>query len=274
MPSFQSAPDLKMHYLVDDYTDPWRKPETILLLHGNAESGAAWYGWVPHLARRFRVVRPDMRGFGASTPMPRDFPWTLDVVIDDFIRLMDMLGTKRFHLVGAKIGGTIARAFAARHPDRVLTLTVVGTPPPFREGAADRIPTFTKEFEQHGVEPWARRSMVGRLGSAFPAEGIEWWTKFMGRTAASTQIGFMATIACADIRQDVPRIACPTLVITTEESGLASVEATRAWQQMIPQSSLIVLPGNSYHVAASDAERCAQATLDFISRNSHLEHQS
>ena len=76
----------------------------------------------------------------------------------------------------------------------------------------------------------------------------------------------MPTIACADIRADLPRIACPTLVITPEESGLASVEATRAWQQTIPDSTLLVLPGNSYHVAASDAEKCARATLDFISR--------
>src|SRR3990172_9843201 len=135
MPTFQSSPDLTMHYLVDDYTDPWREPETILLLHGNAESSAAWYGWAPHLARRFRVVRADMRGFGASTPMPRDFPWTLDILIDDFIRLMDMLGIGRFHLVGAKIGGTIARAFAARRPARVRTLTVGGTPPPPPLGA-------------------------------------------------------------------------------------------------------------------------------------------
>lgn len=268
MPTFQSSPDLTMHYVVDDYTDPWRKTETILMLHGNAESGAAWYGWVPHLARRYRVVRPDMRGFGASTPMPRDFPWTLVMLIDDYIRLMDMLGIGRFHLVGAKIGGTLARAFAARRPDRVLTLTVVGTPPPYREGAAARVPAVTEAFEKHGVEHWARQNMAGRLGSAFPPEGVEWWTRFMGRTAASTQIGFMPTIACADIRKDLPRIACPTFVITTEESGLASVEATRAWQQTIPNSTLLVLPGNSYHVAASDAARCAQATLEFISRHS------
>ena len=119
MPAFQPTPDLTMHYEVDDFTDPWHKPETVLLLHGNAESGAAWYGWVPSLARRYRVVRPDMRGFGASTPMPRDYPWTLDIVIDDFIRLMDRLEIRQFHLVGAKIGGTIARAFAARRPERV-----------------------------------------------------------------------------------------------------------------------------------------------------------
>ena len=264
MLSLSCLPDAELHYQVDDFTDPWRPTETILLLHGNAESGAAWYGWVPRLARRFRVVRPDMRGFGASTPMPRDFPWTLDVVIDDFVRLMDTLGIGRFHLVGAKIGGTIARAFAARRPERVMTLTVVGTPPPMREGAAERAPELAEEFERRGVEHWARRTMAGRLGSTFPAAGVEWWIEFMGRTAVSTQIGFMKTIACADIRADLPMIRCPTFVITTDGSGLASAAETRAWQEQIANSSLLVLPGNSYHVAASHAEQCADATLDFI----------
>jgi 3-oxoadipate enol-lactonase len=267
MPIFRAAPDLAMHYEVDDFTDPWRATETILLLHGNAESSLAWYGWVPSLARRYRVVRPDMRGFGASTPMPRDFPWTLDGLVDDFVRLMDLLEVSRFHLVGAKIGGTIARAFAARRPDRVITLTIVGSPPPMREGAAERAPSLADEFAAEGVEAWARRTMAGRLGGGFPADGVEWWIQFMGRTAVSTQIGFMKTIACADIRVDVPRIACPTLVITTDGSGLASVEETRAWQQQIPNSTLLVLPGDSYHVAASHAERCAEATLDFIARS-------
>lgn len=266
MPTLRIPPDLDMHYLVDDFTDPWRKPDTILMLHGNAESSASWYGWVPTLARHYRVVRPDMRGFGASTPMPRDFPWTLDVIIDDCLRLMDALGVERFHLVAAKIGGTIARALAARRPGRVRTLTVVGTPTPLRAGVKERVPALTAEIEKHGVEHWARQNMAGRLGSTFPPEGVEWWTKFMGRTALSTQLGFLATIACADIRNDVPKITCPTLVVTTADSGLASVEETRAWQEMIPDSELLVLPGNSYHVATTDAERCARATLEFIAR--------
>ena len=44
MPTFQPTRDLTMHYEVDDFTDPWRQPDTVLLLHGNAESGAAWFG--------------------------------------------------------------------------------------------------------------------------------------------------------------------------------------------------------------------------------------
>jgi len=264
MPIFRVSPDCTLHYVVDNYSDPWREPQTILMMHGNAESGAAWYAWVPQLARHYRVVRPDMRGFGASTAMPRDFPWTLDCVCDDYLALMDHLAVTRFHVVAAKIGGTLARYFAARHPDRVLTLTVVGTPPP-RRGVGRR-PELMEEFEKQGVQHWARRTMAGRLGSRFPPEGLEWWIRFMGRTAVSTQLGFMPTIADSDITDALPRIRCPTLVITTEGSGLGTVEEMRAWQRMIPRSELLVLPGNSYHVAASDPERCAQATLDFIRR--------
>jgi hypothetical protein len=81
-------------------------------------------------------------------------------------------------------------------------------------------------------------------------------------TAVSTQVGFMQTIACADIRADVP--LCPTLVVATGGSGLANVEETTAWQRMITLSELVVLPGNSYHAAASHPAECSRATLTFI----------
>ena len=69
MPIFKVTSDLDMFYRIDDFADPWRSHETVLMLHGNAESSSAWFAWVPTLAREYRVVRPDMRGFGDSTPM-------------------------------------------------------------------------------------------------------------------------------------------------------------------------------------------------------------
>ena len=262
MPIIRAVPDLEMNYLVDDYTDPWREAEAILLIHGNAESGAAWFGWVPHLARRFRVVRPDMRGFGASTPMPRDYRWSLDGITDDFVALMQALGIERFHLVGAKVGGTIARRFATRHAQRVRTLTLVGVPPLHHSIKREII----DEFEKEGIESWARRTMSGRLGSRFPPQGVEWWIKLMARTPVSSMVGFLSTIPSSDISSDLPRIACPTLVIDSEGNILRSLEQTRAWQQKIPRSTLLVLPSDSHHVAASDADRCALETADFITR--------
>jgi pimeloyl-ACP methyl ester carboxylesterase len=86
----------------------------------------------------------------------------------------------------------------------------------------------------------------------------------MGRAPVSSLVGFNRGVNYADIRADLPKITCPTLVITTEESGLGTVERTREWQEKIPDSKLLVLPGKSYHVAASDAEACAGATLQFM----------
>ena len=62
MPTLSIPPDLELHYRVDDFTSPWSEPETILMLHGAAESSASWYGWVPVLASHYRLVRPDLRG--------------------------------------------------------------------------------------------------------------------------------------------------------------------------------------------------------------------
>ena len=106
--------------------------------------------------------------------------------------------------------------------------------------------------------------MAGRLGKNFPPEGTEWWIKMMGRTPVSTQLCFVKNIPLADITADLPRIKCPTLVITTEGSALGDVESMRKWQVTIPNSRLLVLPGDSYHAAASGAEVCARETLKFM----------
>jgi 3-oxoadipate enol-lactonase len=57
-----------LHYRVDDYTDPWRATPTIVLQHGFGRSSQFWYSWVPYLSRFYKVVRPDLRGLGASPP--------------------------------------------------------------------------------------------------------------------------------------------------------------------------------------------------------------
>ncbi len=263
MPIATITPDLEMHYEVDDFAEPWREHETVLLLHGNAESSAVWYGWVPHLAAELRVVRADMRGFGRSTPMPRDYAWSPDRIVDDFVALMDQLGIERFHLVGAKVGGTMALHFAARHASRVQTLTVLGPPTRGADSAA-RYLSWVDYIETNGVESWARSTMSGRLGPGFPAEGSAWWIKLMGRTSASTQLGFICAVPTVDVTPDLPNIRCPTLVITTHDNPLYPLEKVQAWQSRIPNSELLTVPGDSYHIAATAPAHCARATLEFI----------
>src|ERR1700680_494425 len=120
-----SAEDL--FYREDWFGEPWRKPETAILIHGNDESSIVWYAWMPRMAQEFRVIRPDLPGFGRSR-VPAGFEWSLRSLASFIARVLDKAGADRAHIIGAKTGGAIAMQFAADYPDRTLTLAVASGP--------------------------------------------------------------------------------------------------------------------------------------------------
>ena len=270
MPTVQTAPDLQTWYQIDDFTDPWTEAPWIVLMHGVADNSDAWYAWVPHLARRYRVLRFDVRGFGRSSPMPRDYEWPLDRIGDDLLALTDHLDIRNFHLIAAKVGGTMALHFASRRPHSLRSLSVLGTP--VVTAAAADSGYSSQEIDERGVGYWARRTMRQRLGTAMPAEAHEWWARMMEKTPASTQSGFMRVLPTIDVRPLLPRITCPTLVITTGDpnnaaQNITGVESTKAWQRTIPNSEFLVIANDSFHVAATAPDKAAQAVLNFIDRH-------
>ncbi len=263
-----------LYTTIDDHTDPWGPPRPwIVLQHGVAESLDAWFAWIPHLSRRYRVLRYDVRGFGRSTPMPRDHRWSLDRLSDDLDAVVDAHGIDRFHLVAAKVGGTAALAYAARDGratrHRLASLTVLGAP---IEGASSRkVGYSSQEIIDHGVEHWARRTMGNRLGSRMPPAAHDWWGTMMGRTAATTQAGFLDFLPTVDVEPLLPSIACPVLVVTTGAAGnpaqsITDLALVRRWAATIPAAEVLVVPNDSFHVAATDPDETAVATRAFIDR--------
>ena len=263
MPSFEPARGIAIHYTVDDFTDPWVPSPTILFLHGLAESGEAFRAFVPALARRARVVRMDLRGYGRSPALPADHAWRFDDLVADVAALIRHLGVERVHLAGGKIGGTIALATAARHPELVDRLAVLGGPASLT-GMAARTPAWRAQIAGEGVRAWVRGSNAGRMGTRMSPAQLQWWEDLMSRTAASTLEGFPQMVPTVDVTAEVGRIQPPTLIVTTTGSGLGSVEEVRTWQQRIPHSRLVVLESDSYHVAASDPDETAALVRDFL----------
>ncbi|NKC29367.1 alpha/beta fold hydrolase [Falsiroseomonas selenitidurans] len=263
MPHFEVSPGIRLAYTVDDFTDPWLPAPTVLLLHGLAESGEAFRAFVPALARQARVVRLDLRGYGESTPMPADHEWRFDRLIADVVALFGHLGLARAHVVGGKIGGTIAMALAARHPALVDRLAVLGGPASLTN-MSGRTPAWRAQIAAEGVPAWVAASNAGRMGTRMPEAALAWWTQMMGRTAASTLEGFLRMVPSVDVTAEVGRIRAPTLVVTTTGSGLGSVAEVRAWQERIAGSRLVVMENDSYHVAASDPDATAALVKDFL----------
>jgi pimeloyl-ACP methyl ester carboxylesterase len=257
--------DCELAVRIDDYLLPWDTKAPVVMLHGLAESGESFRRWVPYFASNHLVVRPDLRGYGDSTPMQADYIYLFQTLADDIIRMLDELKLDRVFLIGGKIGGTLAMYLAARYPARVIAIAAVGAPVSLTS-FSERAPTWRKQIRDRGVAPWVRETTEGRLGTSLPPAAIEWWVRLMSKTQASTLEAFLKMVPTVDVTAELPRIACPTVVITTTGSGLGDVDSVKAWQEKIHGSKLEVLPGDSYHVAATDPDACAQIVRGFFDR--------
>ena len=101
----------------------------LLLLHGSGPGVTAyanWRGIIPDLAPHFRVIAPDMVGFGYTDCPAAIKDFTLDVWVEHVVGLLDALGIPQASFIGNSFGGALSLATAARHPDRVRKFVLMG----------------------------------------------------------------------------------------------------------------------------------------------------
>jgi pimeloyl-ACP methyl ester carboxylesterase len=113
------------------YRDIGAGDDVVVLLHGFPETGDTFAPVIADLSRRFRLIVPDLRGFGQSPPTPSGYDKR--TVAADIRDLLDRIGIDRVHLVGHDLGARVAFAFALQFPHRLKTLTVAEA---FIEGLA------------------------------------------------------------------------------------------------------------------------------------------
>ncbi len=217
--------------------------EAILLLHGFPESHRTWRNIAPDLARDFRVVAPDQRGFAGSDKPPDVAAYKTDRIVEDLIALADSLELTRFTLVGHDWGGAVAWLAALRHPDRIARLVIVNAPHPLvfqksliedpaqRAGSqyirAFRSPLMERGIEAMGFDLFFEKTFGAHADlDAIPDEERRAYLDQWGQPRALTamlnwyraseiivpQIGEDAPLP-AWTRAPFPRIAMPTLVI-------------------------------------------------------------
>ncbi|MBI2986991.1 MAG: alpha/beta fold hydrolase [Deltaproteobacteria bacterium] len=261
MPTVRIDDTLEMFYCIDDFTDPWLKPETVLLHHGNAKNHRFWWAWVPILARHYRVVRMDARGFGDSTAPPPGYNWSLEGFATDIARLLDHLGLEKMHFIGETVGGTIGLQFAYQYPDRVKSLTACTSPFKFASSSRGESAAYV---EEHGVEAWARSTMHRRLGKDSDPALAEWYAQQMGRTRQSVVKDTLNYTRGIDLTERIRQIKAPTLVIAPADSAGQPAEAYREQQRAIPGARLFMVPGAGGFVQHTHPEVCAKAALDFL----------
>lgn len=103
--------------------------DPVLLIHGSGPGVSAWANWrltLPALSQKFRVIAPDMAGFGFSE-RPANYSYNMENWVAQAVGVLDALDIPKASVVGNSFGGALALALAIRHPERVNKLVLMGS---------------------------------------------------------------------------------------------------------------------------------------------------
>jgi class 3 adenylate cyclase/pimeloyl-ACP methyl ester carboxylesterase len=206
--------------------------------------------WLERLGTLGRVILWDKRGTGLSERLPADQVPTLEERIDDLRVVLDAVGSERAHVFGLSEGGALSALFAATHPERVATLIICG-------GFArtlyaddyDWAPTEeqAERFNQAVGASWGDSSWLLRFWAPSVADdplSQERWDRMTtaGGTPG-TAVAWLRLLQETDIREVLPAIRVPTLVIHRADDHIIDVRHGRYLAEHIPGAHYAELPG-------------------------------
>jgi pimeloyl-ACP methyl ester carboxylesterase len=251
----------------------------IVFVHGLSGSWPNWLEQLPVFAREHRVIAMDLPGFGHS-PMP-----TERITISAYARMLDglleTLGVSAATVVGNSMGGFVSTELAIAFPQRVERLVLV---------SAAGISTY-RHRDVERVEPYLRRvapmiaaytgwtaarsdwmarrpglrnmtlGMVTRHPSRLPAALVAEQLRGAGKP------GFMEALRANidyPIKERLPEIACPTLIVWGEEDKVISVADASVFEEMIPNSRKAIFEGTGHMAMLERPEAFNELLSEFI----------
>ncbi len=154
--------------------------EVVLLLHGFPQTSWEWRHQLAALGDAgYRAVAPDQRGYSPRARPAEVEAYHPERLVEDVVGVADALGADRFHLVGHDFGGLVAWHTAARHADRLATLTVVSTPHPramarsILEGGEQREKSsYMLFFQSPDAEPYFLDDDAAGLRALYTDSGL------------------------------------------------------------------------------------------------------
>jgi 3-oxoadipate enol-lactonase len=237
----------------------------VVLSHSLSSSLLMWNPQMDVLNPYFRVLRYDTRGHGHSDAPAG--PYTLELLAEDVIGLLNALDMDRVHFVGLSMGGMIGQCLALNHPHRLESLTLCDT--------ASIIPAEAQPLWQDRIDKARKKGM-----EALSDETMERWftpsflswnppivTLIREQILATPAAGY---IGCAEaIRKlhylgRLSEIKLPTLIMVGEDDPGTPVSASEAMNERITDSKLVVLPSARHLSNVEQTETFNVNLLNFL----------
>ena len=258
MPAVQLG-DIELHYVERGAGRP------LLLVAGIPAVASDWAPLAERLSSSRRTIAYDNRGSGSSGTTPA--PYTTAGLAADAVALLDALGVERADVFGMSLGGMIAQELALGWPERVDRLVLGCThcglahaAPPEREAGL----AFAME-----TDDWAERMRA--LGPFAFAAGVdgELLGRFVEMKARDVQDpegyrGQIAAVLAHDAYDRLPRIECPTLIVTGDGDRVIPAASSDVIHERIPGSRLAVVPGAGHLFFLERPEESVRLLEEFL----------
>jgi 3-oxoadipate enol-lactonase len=262
--TFTTSDGLRLAYRIDDFTDPWRTPDTLILKHAAMGSMNRMYAWVPILARHFRVIRMDMRGHGNSE-IPPEGGITLERLARDVVELMDEVCVASAHLAGSSAGGIIAMWAAIVHRERVKSLASYATIPGLKMSAGRTdYQHWIDSMRREGIAAFLRRTAADRFDlDAVDPGFLDWFIAEAARNDVEMLARIVTLMSGTDFQDRIHEISYPSLMVVPGCDPNQSAEEYNVLKR-IPDCIFKVYEGLPHNITDAVAERCATDLRDFL----------
>lgn len=235
--------DYAMHYRVGGLGAAEQRP--VVLVHGQVVSSRYLVPLGEELARDFRVLIPDLPGYGKSEK-PRGTP-SLDFLADSLVAWMDALAIPEAMLFGNSYGCQVTTAVALRHPRRVARLVLQGP---------------TVDAEGRGATTQLRRWLAaGRFER--PSLSLVMLLDYLD-AGFSRALGTFGEVLRDRIEERLPKIAVPTLVVRGSRDPIVPQRWAEEVTALLPAGQLRVVPGAGHTMCFSHALELARVMRPFL----------
>jgi 3-oxoadipate enol-lactonase len=261
MPQIE-ANGITIHY---DLSGPAQAP-VVLLSNSLGTRLEMWDSQLPALAQRYRVLRYDSRGHGRSSA-PKG-PYSIEMLAEDAVGLLDALGIGRVHFCGLSKGGMVGQMLGAKHADRLRSLTLASTACYMapKELWDERIKAVTEQgmaaIADGVVERWFTAPF-----RAEPTIVVERVRRMVLETPPEGYAACCAAIRDLDLREAIRTIRLPTLVIVGEQDPATSPEKAQEIHERIEGSHLEVIPDAAHLVNIEQDVAFDASLIGFLDRH-------
>ena len=247
----------------------------LIFVHEFAGDCRSWQLQTRFLARRYRCIAFNARGYPPSDVPEGPGAYSQAQAADDIKGVLDHLGIARAHICGLSMGGYATLIFGLTYPGRALSLTVAGcgygSVAAGRQAFRSDSDLIARRFEEDGMAKVAEFYSRGPTRVQFIDKDPSGWQEFYEQLAGGSARGHALTLrgvqmtrpSVFDLEAQMERLEVPTLIMTGDEDE-PCLEPAIFMKRKIPAAGLLVIPKSGHTINLEEPEAFNRALLDFL----------